>query len=85
MKFLSNGDSLVGISYKSDVISSSKILIVAEINESIFKYDKPTYWAAKITRNGNKKDFGFLNWLKSNEAQKIIKSFGFEPINEIEG
>lgn len=85
LKFLSNGDSLVGISYKSDVISSSKILIVAEINESIFKYDKPTYWAAKITRNGNKKDFGFLKWLKSNEAQKIIKSFGFEPINQIEG
>ena len=78
LKFIEKGEAIIGISYLSDTISSSKVLVVAKIDDSIFPYEKPTYWAAKIKRNGNDNDFGFLEWLKSSEAQKIIKNYGFE-------
>ena len=81
LKFISNGNALVGISYLSDAVSSPNILIVAKIDEKIFRYEKPTYWAAKINRNKNDNDYGFINWLKSKEAQRIIKNYGFETIN----
>ena len=81
LKFISNGDALVGISYLSDAVSSPNILIVAKIDEKIFRFEKPTYLAAKINRNKNNNDYGFINWLKSKEAQRIIKNYGFETIN----
>ena len=80
-KFISNGDALVGISYLSDAISSPNILIVAKIDEKIFSYKKPTYWAAKIKRNEADNDYDFIKWLRSIEAQRIIKNYGFESIN----
>ena len=81
LKFISNGDALVGISYLSDAISSPNILIVAKIDEKIFSYKKPTYWAAKIKRNEADNDYDFIKWLRSIEAQRIIKNYGFESIN----
>ena len=55
--------------------------LIAKIGEKIFSYKKPTYWAAKIKRNKADNDYNFIEWLRSKEAQKIIKNYGFESIN----
>ena len=80
LKFISQEEALFGISYFSDVFTSSKVKIISYIDEEKFYYEKPTYWAAKIKRNNDDNDFGFLEWLSSEEAQRIIKSYGFESI-----
>ena len=80
LKFISQEEAFVGIAYLSDVFTSSKVKIISYIEREKFYYEKPTYWAAKIKRNNGDNDFGFLEWLKSEEAQKIIKNYGFESI-----
>ena len=80
LKFISQGEANIGISYLSDALLSSKVKILSYIDEKKFNYDKPTYWAAKIKRNNKNNDFNFLQWLESRKSQEIFKDYGFETI-----
>ena len=80
LKFISQGEVNIGISYLSDAILSSKVKIISYIDNKKFNYDKPTYWAAKINRGNKNNDFNFLQWLESQKSQQILKNYGFETI-----
>jgi len=80
LKFISQGEVNIGISYLSDAILSSKVKIISYIDNKKFNYDKPTYWAAKINRSNKNNDFKFLQWLESQKSQEIFKNYGFETI-----
>ena len=80
LKFISQGEANIGISYLSDALLSSKVKILSYIDEKKFNYDKPTYWVAKIKRNNKNNDFNFLQWLESRKSQEILKDYGFETI-----
>ena len=80
LKFISQGEVNIGISYLSDAILSSKVKIISYIDNKKFNYDKPTYWAAKINRGNRNNDLNFLRWLRSKKSQEILKNYGFETI-----
>ena len=80
LKFISQGEANIGISYLSDALLSSKVKIISYIDNKKFNYDKPTYWAAKINRNNKNNDLNFLQWLESQKGQEILKNYGFETI-----
>ena len=80
LKFISQGEVNVGISYLSDALLSSKVKIISYIDNKKFNYDKPTYWAAKINKINRNNDFNFLQWLESQKSQEIFKNYGFETI-----
>ena len=80
LKFISQGEVNVGISYLSDALLSSKVKIISYIDNKKFNYDKPTYWAAKINKINRNNDFNFLQWLESQKGQEIFKNYGFETI-----
>ena len=82
LKFISRGEVNLGISYLSDAIFSSKVKILSQIDSKKFKYEQPIYWAAKV-KNKNKNSY-FLEWLISDKAQSIFKSYGFEIISKKE-
>ena len=75
LKFISQGEVNIGISYLSDALLSPKVKILSKI-----KYEQPTYWAAKINKNSKNIGLNFINWLESRKAQNIIKNYGFESI-----
>tara|TARA_B100001057_G_scaffold498686_1_gene606568 strand:+ start:129 stop:920 length:792 start_codon:yes stop_codon:yes gene_type:complete len=80
LKFISQGEANIGISYLSDALLSSKVKIISYIDNKKFNYDKPTYWAAKINKINKNNDFNFLKWLESQKGQEIFKNYGFETI-----
>ena len=80
LKFISQGEANIGISYLSDALLSSKVKIISYIDNKKFNYDKPTYWAAKINKINRNNDFNFLQWLESQKGQEIFKNYGFETI-----
>ena len=80
LKFISQGEVNIGISYLSDALLSSKVKIISYIDNKKFNYDKPTYWAAKINKINRNNDFNFLQWLESQKGQEIFKNYGFETI-----
>ena len=51
LKFISNGDALVGISYLSDAVSSPNILIVAKIDEKILPQKAKQYYNRIVTNH----------------------------------
>ena len=80
LKFISQGEVNIGISYLSDALLSPKVKILSNIDYRKIKYEQPTYWAAKINKNSKNNGLNFINWLESRKAQNIIKNYGFESI-----
>ena len=80
LKFISQGEVNIGISYLSDALLSPKVKILSNIDYRKIKYEQPTYWAAKINKNSKNIGLNFINWLESRKAQNIIKNYGFESI-----
>ncbi len=84
LKFISQGEVNIGISYLSDALLSPKVKILSNIDYRKIKYEQPTYWAAKINKNSKNNGLNFINWLESRKAQNIIKNYGFESIHSEE-
>ena len=82
LKFISQGEVNLGISYLSDAIFSSKVKILSQIDNKKFEYEQPIYWAAKVKNKNN--DNYFLEWLIGDKAQNIFKNYGFEIISKKE-
>ena len=74
---------LLGIVYRTDATSSSRVEVLCEIETSL---DRPiVYWGAAVSDGGTpaarNSGYAFLDFLASPEARLIIERHGFIPLN----
>ena len=76
LKFVALGNSPLGIVYYTDAIAEPNVKIIGIFDEKL--HSPISYWAAIVKNNSTDNAKLFYNFLFSNKAIEIYKSYGFD-------
>ncbi|UOQ95554.1 molybdate ABC transporter substrate-binding protein [Halobacillus shinanisalinarum] len=77
LTYVESGNAALGMVYASDALLSDQIKVLAKAEPSMHR---PIIYPAAITADSSAKEEAqkFLDYLKTEEAQNILQSYGFE-------
>ncbi|MFD2923905.1 molybdate ABC transporter substrate-binding protein [Halobacillus naozhouensis] len=77
LTYVESGNVALGFVYASDALISDRVKIISQVDQSL--HQSIIYPAAVLTASANTKEAkAFLDYLKTEEAQEILESYGFE-------
>lgn len=76
LTYVESGNADIGFVYESDALTSDKVKVLAKANP---EYHNPIIYPGAVTSDSKLREDGieFLEFLRSEEGQRILKKYGF--------